>query len=213
MVSFLFFATSLLSMVFFYIGTGKDKRVLFLSILWMLFIGAIAFTGFFENTSVIPPRFLLVIAGGILLTVYFYRIVNSAKLNTRYLFAVHTLRVPVEIGLYQLFLEKKVPIFMTFKGWNFDILVGISAILIIGYLMISKNKLSRFFKLWWNGIGIVLLAIIVGIAILSSPLPIQQIAFNQPNVAVLEFPFIFLPAYIVPVVLLSHLLVIRDNLN
>jgi hypothetical protein len=33
----------------------------------------------------------------------------------------------------------------------------------------------------------------------------QQIAFDQPNIGVMYFPFVWLPACIVPLVLLSHL--------
>jgi hypothetical protein len=58
---------------------------------------------------------------------------------------------------------------------------------------------------------------IVLTAILSAPLPIQQLAFEQPNIAVLYFPFTFLPGFIVPIVLFSHLVVIskitRNNLR
>ncbi|HVF96549.1 MAG TPA: hypothetical protein VM871_04480, partial [Flavisolibacter sp.] len=38
-------------------------------------------------------------------------------------------------------------------------------------------------------------------------------AFDQPNIAVLYFPFIWLPSFIVPVVLLSHLVCIRQLLK
>jgi hypothetical protein len=49
---------------------------------------------------------------------------------------------------------------------------------------------------------------IVTIAILSAPLPFQQMGFDQPNVGVFLFPFIWLPALIVPLVLFSHLVCI-----
>ncbi|MEM9987092.1 MAG: hypothetical protein AAF804_18515, partial [Bacteroidota bacterium] len=49
----------------------------------------------------------------------------------------------------------------------------------------------------------------VGIAILSAPLPFQQLAFEQPNVAVLRFPYVLLPGVVVPLVLLSHLLSLK----
>jgi len=58
---------------------------------------------------------------------------------------------------------------------------------------------------------------IVLTAILSAPLPIQQLAFEQPNIAVMYFPFVYLPGFIVPIVLFSHLVVIskltRNNLR
>ncbi|MBP6586382.1 MAG: hypothetical protein KA215_12035 [Flavobacterium sp.] len=115
--------------------------------------------------------------------------------------------------MYKLFLQKQVPILMTFKGWNFDILMGISAVFILLYLLLTKRKLSRAFILIWNLLGLLLLANIVIIGILSAPLPIQQLAFDQPNIAVLQFPFIFLPALLVPLVFLSHILTIKKFKN
>ena len=50
-------------------------------------------------------------------------------------------------------------------------------------------------------------------AILSAPFTFQQFAFDQPNVAVLYFPFVWLPCFIVPVVLFSHLVLIRQLLK
>ncbi|MBK9635957.1 MAG: hypothetical protein IPO64_16130 [Bacteroidetes bacterium] len=102
---------------------------------------------------------------------------------------------------------------MTFKGWNFDILMGISAVFLLLYLLLTKRKLSRAFILIWNLLGLLLLVNIVIIGILSAPLPIQQLAFDQPNIAVLQFPFIFLPALLVPLVFLSHILTIKKFKN
>jgi hypothetical protein len=102
---------------------------------------------------------------------------------------------------------------MTFQGYNFDILIGLSAVAILLYGSVTHNPLSKSFVLIWNLTGLLFLTIIVVMAILSSPLPIQQFAFQQPNVAVLKFPYVFLPAYIVPIVYLSHLLTIDSYLE
>ncbi len=100
---------------------------------------------------------------------------------------------------------------MTFAGWNFDILIGLSALIILLYQISSKRKVSRHFSIIWNIIGIIFLLFIVSLAILSSPLPIQQFAFAQPNIAVLEFPYCFLPTCVVPIVLISHILLINEQ--
>jgi hypothetical protein len=100
---------------------------------------------------------------------------------------------------------------MTFKGWNFDILIGISALVILLYQLTSKRKMNRQFLIVWNIIGIVFLMFIVSLAILSSPLPIQQFAFDQPNIGLLEFPYCFLPTCIVPIVLMSHILLLNEE--
>jgi hypothetical protein len=47
----------------------------------------------------------------------------------------------------------------------------------------------------------------------STPSPLQKIAFDQPNIAILNFPFSWLPTFIVPIVLLGHLVSIRQLLK
>lgn len=209
MLSFIFIGITLLSLLLFYYATGKSKRVLLVNILWILVVGVISYSGYFTNTSAKPPRFLVVLLAVISLSVFLLKTVNRTKLNTNLLLAIHTLRLPIELVLYQLFLQKKVPILMTFKGWNFDILIGISAIFLLLYLWYTKNRLSKIFTLIWNILGLILLTAIVIIAVLSSPLPLQILALNQPNIAVLQFPFIYLPACVVPIVFASHLLIIK----
>lgn len=98
---------------------------------------------------------------------------------------------------------------MTFEGRNFDILSGISAP-IVAYLVFTKKTLSHNFLLIWNFICLGLLINIVTNALLSAPFPIQKLAFEQPNIAILHFPFSWLPTFVVPVVLLGHLVSIRQ---
>lgn len=212
-MNFLFIAITLLSLVLFYLGVGRDKRVLYFSLAWIICVGAVSYSGYFENTLASPPRFIIIVIGAIGLALFWTKKMKNNKVNPHFLIAVHTIRLPVELFLYHLFLEKKVPILMTYKGYNFDILMGISAIIILLYVFISKKQLSRTFMKVWNILGIFFLLFIVIIAILSAPLPLQQLAFDQPNIALTQYPFIFLPAFIVPVVFVSHFSLLKTNIT
>ncbi|MEM7181375.1 MAG: hypothetical protein AAF518_10715, partial [Spirochaetota bacterium] len=116
--------------------------------------------------------------------------------------------IPIEIVLFWLFLYSMVPERMTFAGRNFDILAGITAPLIYYFGYIRKN-LSRKIILLWNFVCLILLLNIVSNAILSIPFKFQVYAFEQPNIAVLYFPYIWLPSCVVPLVLFSHLAALR----
>jgi hypothetical protein len=208
-----FLVITLLTLLLFYIGSGRDKRVLLVSTIWLVLIGGLSITGFFENTTSLPPRYLLVFLGSTGLIIYLYKVLKTDRLNTKRLLLVQGLRLPVEVGLYQLFLQGQIPQIMTFEGWNYDIIIGISALMIFVVLYFKEHLLSKTFMLIWNVTGVLFLAVIVLTAVLSAPLPIQLLAFDQPNVAVLKFPYVFLPAYIVPLVLLTHLLTIKKILK
>lgn len=213
MASFGFITITLLSLILFYQGSGKDKRVLLLFTLWILFLAVLSASGYFTNTIAKPPRFLIILLGTTFLSFTIYRIVRKNQLNSNLLLFIHTLRLPIEIELYYLYTEKQIPVLMTFKGWNFDIFMGISATIILLFIFLSNKKLSHLFMIIWNSLGLILLLLIVVIAILSSPLPIQLMAFDQPNIAVLHFPYIFLPALIVPIVFLTHILTLKNYLS
>lgn len=210
MLEYSFLITTLLFLLFFYLATGRDKRVLFVSIFWLILISSISLTGFFINTNTIPPRFLIVLIGNIVFIAFLYTRLKAVALDYRYAMLVHALRVPVEITLYFLYLRKQVPEIMTFNGLNFDIIIGISALIYFILSQLFKVNLGKNALLIWNIIGLLFLMNIVVIAILSSPLPIQQLSFEQPNIAVLSFPYILLPTFIVPIVILTHIISIKQ---
>lgn len=213
LLSSLFILLSLLSIALYYFGTGKDKRLLVLLIFWFAFVGLVSYSGLLLDTQSRPPRFLLMMIPVIVFCSIAYKISVRNRLHLSSLIAIHALRIPVEIGLYRLFLWGKIPELMTFEGVNFDIVFGISALMLLLFRYLSTSSLHHKLFRIWNYIGLLFLSIIVTVAILSSPLPIQLLAFEQPNVAVLIFPFSFLPALIVPLVLLAHihLLGIKDG--
>jgi hypothetical protein len=102
-----------------------------------------------------------------------------------------------------------IPELMTFEGRNFDILAGLTAT-VVAYLVFIQNSAGKNFLLAWNIISLLLVTNIIVNAILAAPTPFQQWGFEQPNTGLLHFPFIWLPACIVPLVVLSHLAVIRQ---
>ena len=214
MQAILFLITTLLAIFLFYKGTGSHKGILVGCLLWAVWVGIIAATGFFQHTAAALPRMMLLvnlpaIAGIIIL----YRSLAKKTVHRNMLLAVHVLRIPVEITLYLLFLEKKVPVIMTFEGWNYDIVIGITAAVLLLYPSLSGKQVHPLLFRIWNILGLIFLANIVGIAILSAPSPIQHLAFDQPNIAILGFPYTLLPGVVVPLVILSHLLCLRANTN
>ncbi len=210
MIQIVFIIISLFSLLLLYFGTGRDKRLLLLFTCWQTIVGTLTIFEIFEKH---PNLFPLVILVTIALTFVSIKRIVKHKLNSKILLSIHVLRIPVELVLFQLYLQSKIPLIMTYKGWNFDILMGISALIILVYQLFSKRKINRqLFKIW-NVVGIIFLLFIVSLAILSSPLPIQLFSFARPNIAVLEFPYCFLPTCLVPIVLISHILLINSPKN
>jgi hypothetical protein len=148
--------------------------------------------------AVLPP---LLVNVGLLLTPQGRSYLLRLRLDK--LTLLHTIRLPVEVGLLALYRYHVVPQLMTFEGRNWDLLAGLSAP-VVYYLVFRRKLLGLTVLLGWNILCLGLVLNILGQAILSVPGPLQQFAFEQPNIAVLYFPFIWLPSCVVPLVLLAH---------
>ena len=120
---------------------------------------------------------------------------------------LHVVRIPVELVLFGLFVQGAVPQLITFEGWNWDILVGLTTP-VVYCLAFWKNVLGTKSLLLRNIVGLASLLNIVTTALLAVPTSFQRFAFDQPKVAVFHFPFVWLPACVVPIVLLAHLVAI-----
>jgi len=178
-----------------------------ISILIVIIQGFVGLTGFYTDNNSRPPHFVFLMAPAIILIAIVFISPGGRKMmdkmNTEWLILIHTVRIPVEIVLFNLYLHKAIPQLMTFEGRNPDILSGISALLI--WWLYKRGRISAKVLVAWNIICLLFLANIVTNAILSVPSPLQQFAFDQPNVSILYFPYVWLPAFIVPAVLFAHL--------
>lgn len=215
-ISLVFGLITFLTIGFFYRATNYSKSSIIILLSWLGLQTFIGIFDFYKVTNTSPPRFLVMILPPLLFIVGLFispkgrQFIDS--LDIKQLILIHTIRIPVEIVLYWLFMYKAVPEIMTFEGRNFDILSGITAPFIFYYGFI-KRQIYGGIILIWNLISLGLLFNIIIHAILSTPFPFQMFAFDQPNIAVLYFPFNWLPSCIVPLVLFSHLVVIRKLIN
>ena len=215
-ISVLFGLTTFLTVWFFYVASHKSKTSLIILLAWLALQTIVGLSGFYTVTGSNPPRFMLLILPPFLF-IFCLFILSKGKyfvdgLDLKTLTLLHSVRVPVEIVLYLLCLNKTVPELMTFEGRNFDILSGLTAPAIY-YFGFIKKRIGRKIILAWNFICLGLLINIVLNAVLSAPFPFQKFAFDQPNIAILYFPFVWLPCCVVPLVLLSHLAAIRQLIN
>lgn len=221
--SFLFIVTTICFLVLtFDLFTGSQNgrlkgmllRFVVLSLCWLALQALFAIAEVYStNLKYLPPKIALygVLPALLMILLLFLSrrgrtFLNEFPLKT--LTYIHIIRIPVEITLYLLFLDKQIPELMTFAGLNFDILAGISAPFIY-YIAFRNNTVNKRLLVVWNFICLALLLNIVIIALLSAPTPLQLLAFDQPNTAILFFPYVWLPTFIVPLVLFSHLASLR----
>ncbi|OIN60011.1 hypothetical protein [Arsenicibacter rosenii] len=212
-----FVGVTVFALAFFYYllhTTSPRKAIWFTGLAtgWLALTGSLAANEFFLNLATIPPRIMLVVVP-VFASLITLTLTQAGKrfldtLPLRPLTYFHLIRIPVELVLFGLFLHRQIPLMMTFEGLNPDILSGITAP-VIGWLVFRKQLPTRVLLIW-HLLALLLLINIVTIALLSAPTFLQQLNFEQPNVGILKFPFVWLPGFVVPMVALCHLAAIRQ---
>ena len=214
-VNVVFGLTTLLTLWLLYIAAHESKTILGISLGWLALQAVLGLSGFYLQTQSLPPRFPALVIPPLLLMITLLatgrgrRFIDHLRLDQ--LTLLHTVRIPVELVLFWLFIGRAVPQLMTFEGRNFDIISGLTAPLVY-YFGFVKKRIGRPFLLLWNLACLGLLLNIVANAVLSTPSRFQAFAFDQPNIALLYFPYVWLPSFIVPVVLLAHVAAFRQLL-
>lgn len=177
---------------------------------WMTATWAAAERGVLRQWDATPPPFALLVAGIVGLAVamaftgYGTRLAHGLPLWT--LVAVQGFRMPLELAMHTMYERGIMPVQMSYSGRNFDIVTGITAIL-VAWLVASRRG-GRRLVLAWNVLGLALLLNVVTIAILSTP-RFAYFGEERLNVWVTYPPFVWLPSVMVLAALAGHLLIFR----
>lgn len=210
-ITFIVITLSTFGIIFYFFRIKQGKfnfKIATIVTIWLCLQTVLSLSGFYLTFDLIPPRFLFVIMPALVFVLL--RIIKGKNLPAPELIGyIHVVRIPVEIVLYWLAQEEVIPEIMTFRGRNFDIFAGI-ILPAATYLHYEKGMITKNALLIFNLYGLSSLVNIVGHGILSAPTPFQQFGFDHPNIAIFHFPFIWLPAFVVPSILFAHLISIKS---
>lgn len=196
---------------------NKQRKLLYFTsaglTCWLGILTALSFLGIFEDFSILPPRIFIatipaiVFITSLLFSKAFFRVI--AQIPPAWLIYIQSFRIVLELVLWMGLLAGFVPFQMTFEGLNFDIVVGITA-LMGGFVFFARGRFRQLEAFIWNLFGIMLLINIVTIAVLSTPSPFR-VFFNEPaNTFIAYFPFIWIPGFLVPFALAMHLFSLKQ---
>jgi hypothetical protein len=181
-----------------------------LAAVWMTITWIAAARGWLLDFTSTPPAFAWLVLGIVALGVALpfsplgRRL--AAQIPLWVLVGVQGFRLPLEIAMHRLAERGVMPEQMSYSGRNFDILTGLTAILVAA--LVRSGYGGRRLVAVWNVAGLALLVNIVAVAIVSTP----RFAWFGPdrlNVFVMYPPFVWLPAVMVLAALAGHLIVFR----
>ena len=84
-----------------------------------------------------------------------------------------------------------------------DVLTGLLALAAAFYLA-SGAPHGRTMAIAWNILGIADLITAVSLGAMTSPGPLQMMAFDQPNLLTSSYPSVLTPAFVVPLSVILH---------
>ncbi len=84
-----------------------------------------------------------------------------------------------------------------------DIIVGVTAPF-VAWLNARNAPSANAATRAWNIFGIADLVVAVTTGFLTSPSPLQMLAFDRPNLLITEYPIVMVPAFLVPVSIILH---------
>lgn len=185
------------------------KNFALLLVGWACVSGALAQAGFFAVHQQ-PWRALPLVALTLAFTVWCSRspagqiLIDATPLWSWP--ALQSFRLPMEWLLHSLYENGVIGVQMTYEGRNFDILVGASApLMALALWRTGHLTWVRRLALGWNLLGMLLLANILVVGVLSVPFPFQVFTDGPPNRMVTEFPFVWLPFLLIPLALFAHI--------
>ncbi len=207
-------AVTLLSIVVY--GTFKPRLAAAYSV-WALLVGGgsalAAHRGILANFSSGPPPFmffaLLFFIGPIVLGRSAVGRAAAETVPIQLLVLMQAFRLPLELVMHYASSAGIMPEQLSFAGYNYDILTGLSALLLGLAMLISRRPFPKLIYIW-NWWGSLCLAAIAFIAISSTPMfEFFGDAPHQVNTWVMHFPYVLLPALLVTNAIFTHVVIFR----
>ena len=176
----------------------------------VVYLGAsagLAASGALADVSARPPPAGLMLAamGAGMVALAFSRVGDRLLgLPLAVLVGAQSFRVAVEVLLAAAYRAGTVPVEMTWHGLNLDVVSGITAAAL--GLWLWRGTPPRAVVAVWNALGLALLAVVVTVAALSA----FGVLPTEPRLTLpTTWPGVWLPAWLVQLALLGHVLVFR----
>lgn len=131
----------------------------------------------------------------------------ASGLSLAALIGFQSFRLPLEMLMHHAQEVGLMPPQMSYSGWNFDILTGITALVLAAIL--TQRRLPRWLLWAWNCMGILLLANVLTIAVLSMPTPLRRFHNEPANTWIAQAPYVWLPAVFVLAAIAGHIVIAR----
>ncbi|GMR16055.1 MAG: hypothetical protein BMS9Abin31_0359 [Gammaproteobacteria bacterium] len=181
-------------------------------LLWFLLILGLSMKQFFITEQGVPP-FNLLMTGGISLSAFFiaYWLIPQFRdyvlnIDMRLLILLHSWRT-LGLGFIMLYYVGELPALFSFLAGFGDAIVAFSAVFLTYAMFTNKKGVSKKTVWRWNTFGLLDFIIAVGIGVLTRT---DAILFQSNGISsdlMTQFPLALVPAFLVQIFTLSHIII------
>lgn len=178
-----------------------------LIIIWIVYLTFLSNLGVLEDFS-LPPRLVVwvILPAFLIICVFFLRANSVSYLRSiprSWPIAFQSFRIFVELLIWKCFLVGLLPDYVTFEKYNFEIVVGITALPLA--FLCAKGMLTKAAIGVWNVWGLLMLAIIVGLLMTSGYASgFWGAKASLVSAEFLALPYLLIPGFFMPVAVFMH---------
>lgn len=199
--------------------TPAKHKLILITLLhsWYLFIFSISSTDFFKTYD-FPPRFALVLIVPSFIFTALFLYFNKDKnwildIPEQWLIYFQSFRILVEtlfvFSVAKGILHKEV----TIEGYNYDMIFAFTAP-IIGYLVFYKKLLPKKILLYWNYLGLCVIASIIFLFMTTTYIPhLYGSSIPLLPLESLGYPYVLIAGFLMPVAVFLHCLSILQQIK
>lgn len=188
----------------------KKKLIVFtIFTIWQVYTFLLATSGFIESFE-LPPRFALCLIAPLFIFtfIFLYHQRNQqwiSKIRTENLILIQSFRILVEILFVLSVSEGVLHSEVTIEGYNFDMVFGFTAIIV--WLTYRMEIISLKFILFWNYLGLVVLASVIFVFFTTIYTPeLYGYEITPAPIAFTHYPFILVAGFLMPLAVFIHVL-------
>jgi CubicO group peptidase (beta-lactamase class C family) len=167
-------------------------------------LGVLRFDGRVPAMMLLPPA-MLALSVGLGVSGFGRRLAIGLPLWV--LVGFQSFRLPLELLMHEAYDAGLMPVQMSYSGLNFDIITGASAPVVAA--LVARGRGGARLVRAWNIVGSLLLCNIVVVSLLSTPTPLRVFRTPPANTWVGTAPYVWLPAVMVALAVLGHIVVHR----
>lgn len=190
---------------------NSKRKVILISflIIWHIYIFVLASTEFMLNLEFPPRFFILTILPLFIFTgIFIYKNRNNTWIQNippHWLFFYQTFRILIEVIFVFTVSKGILHSNVTIEGYNFDMVYAFT-VLIIGLIVFKKIIWYKRLILWWNYLGLGVIAIIIFLFQSTIYIPEFYGDIEPFPIEFLKYPYVLVPAFLMPSAVFIHIL-------